>query len=240
MQGAELLGILREATRTQHQELDSSPRLGRLARGSVDLSFYREVLARYRSCFGLLESLIDSAGERMVERGEAGWLSGVAPYRKRFPALESDLAHLAGEGRGSFVSGKLRALPDGPGVTDDSRPESVPYEVGSSLRDPMHRLVRNSPAEFELGVRYVLDGSSMGSRLICRHLFAQLGDMVRQAWHFWQVQALVGKDWPLIRNRLQSLSCGVDVSGQKIPLVTASANLCFQVFRDGFASEECN
>lgn len=239
MQGAELLGILREATRSKHQELDSSPRLGRLARGSVDLAFYIEMLARYRSCFVLLEALIDSAAKRMVERGETGWLCNVAPYRKRLPALETDLAYLSEESA-SLALGHASAFPAQPCVADHRKHKLSPCHLDFSLQEQMRNLANDSPAEFELGVRYVLDGSSMGARLIHRHLLSLLGDVVRQAWHFWQVQALVGKDWPAFRSRLQSLTHGLEIPGPNVRDVTVSANLCFRVFRDGFASKECN
>lgn len=256
MQSAALLGILRESTRLHHQELDSSSRLGRLARGEVDLNFYVEMLRRYRTCYASVESLLDSSSQMMASRGESGWLPDAVPYLQRLSAIDHDLALLLPQipepafsqdvlAGSAFPRGSRKTdLQSGWGSCSGLAPQAgtgpevcLDSEADLDRQTPMQDLSRTAPAEFELGVRYVPDGSSMGASVIHRQLLKTTGRMLEHASRFWEIQKRVGKDWPIIRNRLQDIVQEVDLPLARIRHITDSARLCFQIFRRAFDAE---
>ena len=237
-----LHAFLRESTREQHQILDDAPLLNCLARGDVDRQSYLDCLLRYQVCYGLLEPLVvitpapGIVSARFESRklismpGHSGTaqlahpehVKGLAPaddflppaYVGRLDAIETDLAHV------------LRHAG-----------WQCPPQEGAAL--PAQGLVRSLRAldriACSFGVRYVLDGSSMGARLIHRNLLARVSSASWFSDNFWQLQMQVALEWPQMRTLLQRPATDTVCAEQ----IVMAAQCAFEVFEKVFCEEKC-
>lgn len=83
-----------------------------------------------------------------------------------------------------------------------------------------------------LGVRYVIDGSSLGSVYILRTLRNNLPELANSgALHYWQAQARAGKDWPALCQTLMG-----DYSDSQRQQALNGAQWAFGCFQSAFAA----
>lgn len=89
---APLSAALRAGTRDEHAAAERSPFVQHLVDGTLPLAGYADLAAQQLAVYRALEA----AGDRLVAAGRDGDL--VFPELVRVPAIESDLAHLLGDG----------------------------------------------------------------------------------------------------------------------------------------------
>ncbi|MEX1828637.1 biliverdin-producing heme oxygenase [Luteibacter sp. CQ10] len=140
--------ILRERTRDAHEAVEAAEGMRRLMDGRMDQAGYEVLLAAQLKLFREWEA----------ERGK--WLAGISPhwlYLSRIAALETDTR---------FCGGQVATRS---GIAD----ESAPTEQGPApYRTPLgrSRFSGDSQDATNWGELYVIEGSTLGARLIVKHL----------------------------------------------------------------------
>jgi len=120
-------------------------------------------------------------------------VSGRYRYQSRVPSLETDLA-------------ALQERCGDPCHTPDVRcPDWFPHS-----------------AEEVLGSCYVIEGSCLGARVICRHLEERFGDRLEGACHFYSIES---SSWRDFRRYLDEASEAAGMDGEK---VIQGAKDCFK------------
>lgn len=130
--------------------------------------------------------------------------ASLAAYRQRLPALQVELSHL-------------------PRVPTPAVPVTLllPHEA-------------DMEAAHYLGMRYVLDGSTQGARVIAGRLAQHLTTPVAGQFAFWQRQREAAEEWPSLLAHLADLP----VSGREADAMLAAATAVFTVFIAAFAAEK--
>lgn len=105
----------------------------------------------------------------------------LSPYAPRMPALVRDLRRLRA---------LSRSAPDAPAA--------IP--LLGHLRSSLHGL----------GLRYVLEGATQGSRVIAPRLAVHLPQIVPGAFGFWRGQQALALDWPAICEALERTALGAE------------------------------
>jgi heme oxygenase len=117
----------------------------------------------------------------------------VPPYSPRVPGIYRDLL-------------ALNASPDEPPVTE-------PY---SGLKAPQ------TEAAY-LGMRYVVEGAQLGSRIVHNHLYTAFGDQLREFGSFWTPGSALQSSWPGVLKGLDRVD-----SRQSLADAVRSARLTFR------------
>lgn len=102
---------------------------------------------------------------------------------------------------------------------------SVPFLAPPPLRPPQ----TGDEIAHYLGMRYVVEGSTQGARLIFAHLERSLPQLAGKGFEYWQVQLETSATWPLFCDCL-------DHAGLDVESLVQGAETAFSVFIDAFAS----
>lgn len=142
--------------------------------------------------------------EAAIARLEVAYGPGpLPPYAPRLPALVRDLR-------------RLRSV---------SRPVPEPPDAPEAVRlGHMH----SSP--HYLGLRYVLEGATQGSRVIAPLLRANLPQIVPEAFDFWRGQRVLAMGWPAFCKALERTALRAEGQRQ----VLEGASCAFLTFIAGF------
>lgn len=197
---------LRETTRERHRELDSSPMLRDLLRPGLSVGRYYHLMLAMWQAHELAEHSLDLCA--------ADCPAELSPYVSRCYALESDLQTLHGLVKTTNTSVD-------PLVFEKKR---VKFEDKNDTNDDMK--------SYYLGLRYVLEGSSLGSRIIAAQLAKNCPDIKDNCFEYWRLQSSAASEWPHIcdiinRNQHQLNTAAVHNGADK-------AYYCFlNIFRSG-------
>lgn len=131
--------------------------------------------------------------------------AALPPYRPRLPALDQDLAAL------SVPANRLPGRCPAAGRTSGE----VSAKPG---------------ADACLGLRYVIEGSTLGARQMADGLARAGLPFVAEASRYWAVQRLAQADWAALRGHLRAIDAGAPASAQAL----ASARHAFGVFIEAF------
>lgn len=82
-----------------------------------------------------------------------------------------------------------------------------------------------------LGMRYVLEGSTQGARLISARLEQNLPQLREQAFNYWLLQREAAAEWPTFSRCLDQAAIGAE------PL-SRGAKIAFSTFLDAFLSPD--
>lgn len=197
---------LRETTRERHNELDSSPVLRELLRPGLSIERYYHVMQAMWQAHDLAEHYLNLCS--------AGCPVELSPYVSRCSALEHDLHTLQ----------RLVNTTNAPILSSMPKKKRVKIQDKNDTKDDIK--------SYYLGLRYVLEGATLGSRVIATQLSKNCPDIKDNCFEYWQLQSSLANNWHAIcdtlnRNQHQLTTAAVHNGADK-------AYYCFlNVFRSG-------
>jgi len=120
--------------------------------------------------------------------------------------------------------GDYRYRPRLPALADDLASLQVPTPISPHSSAASSREGPWIPAGYEeaIGACYVIEGSCLGARLICRRLHEHLGPEVKSATNFYGIEF---KQWRWFRQQLDRVGEQAEIDGQR---VVSGARDCFR------------
>lgn len=85
-----------------------------------------------------------------------------------------------------------------------------------------------------IGLRYVLEGASQGSKVIARHLEKSRPHLAARAFSFWNVQLNASEQWPIFCEYIGHPAESIEYEGQMLE----AAQKAFQCFIECFSNFE--
>lgn len=168
---------LREQTNALHHQLDHTPLLRTLLGAAISPTDYMQCLAHLHQAHARVEPWL-----QQLDHARPPVL---AAYEPRLAALQHDLGTLA------LHYGQPMAQPCLPEHT-------VPATGATAL--PAH----SHAASLYVGIRYVLEGASQGSRFITRRLQQNAPDLLENSPSYWAHQSRMMNHWQALVAHLEN------------------------------------
>lgn len=157
------------------------------------------------------------------ELNTSSYINALSAFAKAYDLIEPNLISLERK----IQLDKIQAyVPKLPSILDD-----IASVGGHAPQQHLkHRAdlppIQAQEASHYFGLRYVLDGTSQGSKYIEQRLRKNAPQIVGRAFSFWSVQQAASRQWPLLCETITELAKHDDCRRQMI----ASAKTAFQVF----------
>lgn len=183
---------LREYTRPLHRALDTSPMLHNLLRPELSIADYATTLRALHQAHTRAETCLQTLAHARPP--------ALPPYVARSPALARDL--LAVE--------TLRA--NGTHTAPPSVHVSEAILAAASPATDPPRVTHTDPHATYLGLRYVLEGASLGSRVIAQQLKKRWPEIEQLAFAYWGLQSELMQHWLGVCEQINSHPAGLHES----------------------------
>lgn len=184
--------MLRSETKSLHRQLDNSPLIECLQHTQVIPLNYFKALICLRNAYRFLEPTINASEHRLG-------IKESFRYVNRLPALNKDLDF--------FKSGNAASILDAHDFSILVELEACSLDKVQHAADQNHFgvLTTNITQAQYWGIRYVLDGSCHGARMLVPKFTAQLSKHNVDALEYWRLLAGLNSRWSFTLKNLELL-----------------------------------